>query len=521
MVSIHAPAGVPDGLLEAFWTYDNALLANDRAVLDELFLHGPDTVRGDGRVLLVGHDAIAGFRLGRAVTPTRAVTELHIRVLAAGTALVMARTRDGEATGLQTQVWQRTSSRWRVAAAHVSLPTGPTTRPAAALDESVWRVAGAPLAPPLGSGRLDGLGVAVKDLIPVVGHPVGGGVPAYLAEQLPQRGSAPAVDALQRAGAHLVGIAQTDEFAYSIAGSNSHYGAPPNPAAPGRFGGGSSSGPASAVALGQADIGLGTDTAGSVRVPSSYQGLVGLRTTHGVVPLGGTLPLAPSFDVLGWLTRDVASAAAVADVLLPLSAGARAQRTLRLPAVEALADPDTLVAFEARLEAGTAAGVLPPAAVLDLDRDDIEAWFAAFRTVQAAEAWEAHGAWLTAHPGALGPDVAARFAAAAAIDPAAATAACAVVAAARQRLGAALDGALLALPTTPGPAPRRDATAAEIDAVRGATLRMTCLAPIAGAPALSVPLPGAGGPPVGLCLIGAPGSDRELLGVSAALEEVP
>jgi hypothetical protein len=127
--------------------------------------------------------------------------------------------------------------------------------PTAAFDRSVWRVVGTPLAPALGSGPLDGCGVAVKDLFAVAGHRVGGGVPAFLTGQPPRPASAACVTALQRAGAHLVGIAQTDEFAYSNAGRNVHYGAAPNPAAPGRLGGGSSSGPAAAVALGQAEIG--------------------------------------------------------------------------------------------------------------------------------------------------------------------------------------------------------------------------------------------------------------------------
>ena len=84
--------------------------------------------------------------------------------------------------------------------------------------------------------------------------------------------------------------------AYSIAGLNPDYGTPPNAAVRGAIPGGSSSGPASAVALGQADIGLGTDTAGSIRVPASYQGLWGLRTTHGAVSLEGVAPLAPRYD---------------------------------------------------------------------------------------------------------------------------------------------------------------------------------------------------------------------------------
>ena len=327
MVDIDSPVPVPSGVLEAFWRYDAALLANDRPVLDELFLPGPDTLRGDGRNLLVGHDAISGFRSARAAIPTRAVTRLHVRVLAADHVLIMARTADGAATGLQTQLWRLTGAGWRVAAAHVSLPAPPPsplapTPPALAaatapFDRSVWRVVGAPLVAALGPGPLDGCGVAVKDLFAVAGYPVGAGVPAYLAGQAPRPASASSVTALQRAGAHLVGIAQTDEFAYSIAGRNAHYGATPNPAAPGRLGGGSSSGPAAAVALGQAEIGLGTDTAGSIRVPASYHGLVGFRPTHGAVEAEGVLPLAPSFDTVGWLTRDVATSRAVATVLLP------------------------------------------------------------------------------------------------------------------------------------------------------------------------------------------------------------
>ena len=140
-------------------------------------------------------------------------------------------------------------------------------------DGRIWRVTGSPLVagrrPANGTRPLDGETVAVKDLFAVAGQPIGAGVPAYLAEATVQPVSAPAVQALLDAGADVVGIAQTDEFAYSIAGANPHYGTPPNPAVPGGLPGGSSSGPASAVALGQASIGLATDTAGSVRVPAS------------------------------------------------------------------------------------------------------------------------------------------------------------------------------------------------------------------------------------------------------------
>jgi len=529
LVDIDSPVPVPSGVLEAFWRYDTALLANDRPVLDQLFLPGPDTLRGDGRNLLVGHDAISGFRSARAAIPTRAVTRLHVRVLSADHVLIMARTADGAATGLQTQLWRLTGAGWRVAAAHVSLPAPPPTAPAPAppalaaatppFDLSVWRVVGAPLVPALGPGPLDGCGVAVKDLFAVAGYPVGAGVPAYLAGQAPRPTSAASVSALQRAGAHLVGIAQTDEFAYSIAGRNAHYGAAPNPAAPGRLGGGSSSGPAAAVALGQAEIGLGTDTAGSIRVPASYHGLVGFRPTHGVVEAEGVLPLAPSFDTVGWLTRDVAASRAVATVLLPPAVPVSpAVRTIRLPAVERLAEPATLALFTERVGQLEAAGRLPAAKRVDLPEETLEEWFTAFRTVQAYEAWEAHGAWIDAHPGALGDDVLARFTAAAAVTESQAADGRAVVARARASLTGWLDGTALVLPTATGPAPLRIAGAAEIDDVRGRTLRMSCLAPLAGAPAVSLPLTGDVAP-VGLCLVGGPGTDTALLALAADLDE--
>jgi Asp-tRNA(Asn)/Glu-tRNA(Gln) amidotransferase A subunit family amidase len=511
-------------VLEAFWRYDAALLTNDRPVLDELFLPGPDTLRGDGRNLLVGHDTISGFRSARAAIPTRAVTRLHVRVLAADYVLIMARTADGAATGLQTQLWRLTAAGWRVAAAHVSLPQPPAPATPPAFDQAVWRVVGAPLAPALGPGALDGCGVAVKDLFAVAGQPVGAGVPAYLAGQPPRSASAACVTALRQAGAHLAGIAQTDEFAYSIAGRNAHYGAAPNPAAPGRIGGGSSSGPAAAVALGQAEIGLGTDTAGSIRVPASYQGLVGFRPSHGAIEADGLLPLAPSFDTIGWLTRDIATSRAVALVLLPpalpgspASPASPVARTIRLPTVERLAEPATLALFAERVRQLEAAGLLPAAEEVDLPAGTLDEWFTAFRTVQAYEAWQAHGHWITAHPGALGDDVAARFTAAAAVSEDQAAGGRAAVAKARADLTGWLNGAVLVLPTTPGPAPLRAADAAEIDEVRGRTLRMSCLAPLAGAPAVSLPLAGHV-TPVGLGLVGAPGTDAALLALAAAFD---
>jgi Asp-tRNA(Asn)/Glu-tRNA(Gln) amidotransferase A subunit family amidase len=533
-LEVVSPVPVPEGLLAAFDAYETALLGNDVATLDALFAPGPDTVRGDGTTLLVGHDAIAGFRSGRVVIPTRRVVGLQVRPIGDDAALVMASTEEPSngAAGLQTQLWQRLDGTWQVTAAHVTLPK--KDRPVAAahplpaaaappLDGSVWRVVGTPLVAPTASGPLDGVTVAVKDLFTVAGERSGAGNPTWLAEQEPRSATAPAVAALLAAGAEVTGIARTDEFAYSLAGQNGHYGTTPNPAVPGGIGGGSTSGPASAVALGQVEVGLGTDTAGSIRVPASYQGLVGIRTTHGAVPTDGVLPLAPAFDTVGWLARQVGPALRVAEVLLPgvsaTPAGSPPARTVVLPTAEWHASPDVAASCADRRAALVAQGLLPGAEVVDLAPATLEEWFTAFRTLQAFEAWAAHGAWITAHPGALGADVGARFATAAQVIAVEADAARATVAEARARLREVLDGAVLVLPSSAGGAPARDASAAAVEAERAGTLRMTCLAGLAGAPAVSVPLlRAADGRPAGLCLVGAPGSDLDLLRLAATLE---
>ncbi|HVV08301.1 AtzH-like domain-containing protein [Amycolatopsis sp.] len=519
-LEVRCPVPVPDGLLAAFDAYETALLANDVRALDRLFAPGPDTVRGDGRVLLVGHDAIAGFRSGRRVIPTRRVAQLHVRPAGLDAALVMASTVEPAtgATGLQTQLWQRIAGEWKVTAAHVTLPGGGKPAAAPPVDPAVWRVVGTPLVPATGNGPLDGTTVAVKDLFDVAGQPVGAGNPAWLVEQEPRSTTAPAVAALLAAGAEITGIARTDEFAYSLAGQNAHYGTAPNPAVPGGIGGGSSGGPASAVALRQVAVGLGTDTAGSIRVPASYQGLVGVRPTYGAVSTAGMLPLAPSFDTVGWLTREVATARRVADVLLAGTATA-AHRTLVLPAVEVHAADDVRAACADSRATLAAAGILPATETGDLEPRTLETWFAAFRTVQAFEAWQAHGDWISAHPGALGSDVGGRFAAAATVSADEADEARGVVAEARTRLCALLDGAVLVLPTSRGGAPARNAGAEVVEAERAGTLRLTCLAGLGGLPAVSLPLlRTSDGRPAGLCLVGATGTDLALLDLAATIE---
>jgi amidase len=375
-------------------------------------------------------------------------------------------------------------------------------------DLSVWRVRPepGPLVAPTGSGVLDGETVAVKDLFAVAGQRTGAGNPAWLAATDVAQTHAVAVALLLEAGASVAGLAQTEEFAYSLTGANAHYGTPPNPRAPGRISGGSTSGPATAVASGQAGIALGTDTGGSVRVPAAYQGLWGIRPTHGAVPVGGLVPLAPSFDTVGWLADSAELLRRVGVVLLPPDAGVLSGQLVVSDALLGLAAPEVRDAVG---QLARDAGAEP------VDWAPEPTWLAAFQTLQAAEAWTVHGAWLGERMDTLGPAVRGRFERARAIGAADAESARAAVVQARAEIRDRLGERVLVLPSTATVAPRPE----EAEAAREATMLLTCIAGIGGLPAVSVPVTTTGGLPAGACLVGPAGSDRALLALAGQVAE--
>src|SRR5438874_8625243 len=138
---------------------------------------------------------------------------------------------------------------------------------------------------PTGSGPLNGLCFAVKDVIDVAGCKTGCGNPTWRDSHPTAAAHAVCVEQLLRAGARCVGKTICDELAFSLLGENQFYGTPLNADAPDRVPGGSSSGSASAVACGSVDFALGTDTGGSVRVPASNCGIWGFRPSHGFISL--------------------------------------------------------------------------------------------------------------------------------------------------------------------------------------------------------------------------------------------
>lgn len=362
-------------------------------------------------------------------------------------------------------------------------------------------------------GPLAGLTFVVKDFFDVAGAPTGAGSPDWLATHPAPQRHAPAVSRLLDAGATLAGKTHTDEMAWSLNGENHHYGTPVNPAAPERIPGGSSSGSAVIAAAGLADFAIGSDTGGSVRLPASYCGVFGMRPTHGRIDISGAVPLAPSYDTVGWFARDGAMMKRVGAVLF---GGWRA------PAAPArfLLGADLFAAAGAAVAAALrdAVAMLPEARPVDVAGGALPEWRDAFRVLQASEVWKAHGAWVEATRPNFGPGVRERFAGAPLVTAAEVAAAAAVRAAIRERLDALLgDDGVLILPTGPGAAPFRNTPAAELEQFRARSLELLCLAGHAGLPQISLPLGRIDGCPLGLSLIAPRGQDERLLDIAAAL----
>lgn len=365
------------------------------------------------------------------------------------------------------------------------------------------------------SNNLEGIRFAVKDVFDIAGTRTGAGNPVWFSDHEVAHKHATAVERLLSSGATFVGKTLTDELTYSLAGINVHYGVPRNPASPDRLPGGSSSGSVAAVAAGLADIALGTDCGGSVRLPASYCGVWGMRPTHGRLSGHGCLVLAHSFDTVGWFARNLAH------LEQTFCALAHAETTdtqavfvaLDDQGIDNLLDPGVLHAFRALKS--QQADFLAVSSALDLG-----AWAAAFRVLQASEAWMEHGVWVSRHAEELGADIRRRFDIASGVTAAQVRSAQAIRVAAIRALNQILDDEhkVIVIPTVPTPAPLLDADAATVDDIRMRSQQLLCIAGLAGLPQLSMPWLQINGAPVGLSIIGGRGCDEIVLRAAHKLQ---
>ncbi|MBR7889982.1 amidase [Marinomonas sp. A79] len=372
---------------------------------------------------------------------------------------------------------------------------------------------------------LSGLRLAVKDLFHMAGLPTSAGNPTWLATHPIPTQTASSVTALIEAGAEFCGKTITDELAYSLNGQNIHYGTLINPLTPNRLPGGSSSGSAIAVAKELADIGLGTDTGGSIRVPASYNGLFGLRPTHGIIAADNMVALAPSFDTVGLLTRDLATLTKAAKVLLSASASALPAHSINkvLIADNLINQVAHMAELKTQLANWRDKDLLPNEATLHIDT---QAWqtSATFRTLQGAEIWQEHGEWVTLvtehdKKAVFAPDIQTRFAWCDTLSGQE------IQAAQQQRadftdwLESELKEGVLIIPTTPGLSPLLEAAEADLAVYRNQLMDITAIAGLAGLPQLHLPVCTLNGAPCGLSLVGPKGSDLALIDFATHLME--
>ncbi|NVO17505.1 MAG: amidase [Rhodoplanes sp.] len=367
------------------------------------------------------------------------------------------------------------------------------------------------------TGPLAGLSVAVKDMYDIAGERTGGGNPDWLAAHPPATAHSAVVAKLLAAGATITGKTVCDEFFFSVAGVNAHYGTPLNPRAPGRIPGGSSSGSASAASAGACDVAIGSDTGGSVRVPSAFCGLYGMRPTHGRVDMTGAMAMAPSFDVGGWMSTAPGVFRALGRVLLDHHAApARLDKLIVLD--DAFAQSDDAVASFLQDALDGMSGALPAMTHGAIAPDGFDPWREAFRLIQGREIWKVYGHFIETKRPRFGPGVRERLEFASTVTEKAADEAYAVKAAALAWIrSVAKPGTVLVLPTVPCIAPHADAPQELLESFRVRVMRLTVTAGMAGLPQVTIPAGTLDGCPIGLSFIGWPGADEALLELAVRL----
>jgi aspartyl-tRNA(Asn)/glutamyl-tRNA(Gln) amidotransferase subunit A len=352
----------------------------------------------------------------------------------------------------------------------------------------------------------EGIRLAVKDLFDTAGLRTTYGSILF-ADHVPAR-SAEAVVRLEAAGYANVGKANLHEFAYGVASNNPHFGDVLNPLAPDRTAGGSSSGSAAAVAAGLAEAALGSDSGGSIRIPAACCGVVGFKPSHGLVPMEGCFPLAPSFDHGGPIGPDVATCARMMEALVPGFAGAEPASLEELEVgVAWLEHADPLVQERVR----AAAELFPRRREVAFPQPE------RVSTVFMREVAESHEGLFPEQAELYGDNVRTKLERCVAVGDAQFEAAVRRREEFRERAAQAISGVdLLVTPTLAFVAP----PAVNDDlAIREAMIRLTFPFNALGWPALALPCgPAERGLPASVQVVGPAGEDARVLAAGALLE---
>jgi amidase len=361
------------------------------------------------------------------------------------------------------------------------------------------------------SGQLKGLSFAVKDVFDIKDYKSSAGNPDWLNTHQKAEQNAPIIDTLLKQGAFLKGTTHTDELMYSLNGENFHYGTPINPKSSDHIPGGSSSGSAVAVAAGLVDFALGTDTGGSIRVPSSYCGIYGFRPSHGLVSSDGVIPLAKGFDTVGWMTRDAELLLKVGEVVLKKEMPDINEFSIMYVDEEvwSYVDNDTKEVYSQALN------ILKDCYCtqhVKVSNEGLKKWAELFRYKQGIEIWEEHGSWIKKVKPTFGPGISERFQWASTLENEKLNELEQKQTHIKKQLSDLLkENGLLVIPTTPGEAPLKNLSLEAMENYRSKTMQLTCIAGLSGFPQVTVPMAKKNGIPIGLSFIANQYQDLKLL----------
>ena len=330
--------------------------------------------------------------------------------------------------------------------------------------------------------------VGVKDLVDVKGLvTTAGGV---ILPKVPASADAPVVERLRRHGCVMVGKTNLHEFAFGVTNVNPHYGAARNPHDPGRVSGGSSGGSAVAVATGMCDWAIGSDTGGSIRIPSSLCGVVGFKPALGSIEIKGVIPLSRSLDTLGPIAPDVATATAAFSMM-----------SGQVVSLEGIEEPRLAVpaGWVSNMDEPTAkAWARVSEGIPEVEFVDRDALFNAGLTILLVEAAAYHRKWVKEQPEKYGSDVLALLQRGLSVSPADYAVALRERLLLQDKAALALEGIdALVLPATAIVAPPVEVGSE----VREPLTRFTRPFNTTGQPVVTIPVPGVNGLPVGMQVV--------------------
>jgi len=380
-----------------------------------------------------------------------------------------------------------------------------------ALIDATCTIAGA------SDGSLRGKSFVLKDIFDVKGFKTGFGNPAWLNTHPLATHTNSSVERLLHAGASLRGKSHCDELTYNLFGNNFHYGTPINSTSPLRMTGGSSSGSAAAVCADLVDFSIGSDTGGSVRAPASFCGLFGIRPTHGSISLDNSCGLAPSFDTLGWFSKDASLLRQIGSILLPqvnnvTTSNPSSPKLVFLKEAFDVIHPEVAdILYQQFSKYGAFTEV-------SLGNESLAEWADQFRILQGAEVWNNLGPWVSQHWDDVSPSIRARFEMASNLSSEQQTQAHRRWPEIKTKMDHLLENnAVLILPTVAGIAPLLNAPNDELEIYRKQCFQLLCISGLSGTPQINLPICTLAGAPLGISILGARSSDLQLLQIAEDL----